>query len=214
MPRPSIPLPDDFIAFLGRQGRGAPAIHEALGARGVKVDERTVGRRLERLRGEGWPGADAYAASQRPAKRSAKPEAEAAESRLPDASASPADAAATLAELDIERLPAELLVRASQLTFDALERALANGEIVAVDKLATVLDRFAHRLAEVRPPEKVEPVRDPTNVAARREILARWEMLREPFEVSMPLVEQMQAHVDALRARVAAAPERAPDAPA
>ena len=197
MPRPRSKLPDDEIAWRGRQGQGAPSIHAALVARGIVADPRTVGHRLAELRAKGWPGADTYAASIPTAKRPS----------AGNTRSSPAGDAVALSEGEeftddaLARLPADLLARASRQTARALKKALALREVIAVDKLASVLERFSRRLVECRPPERVEPVKDPTNLAARREVLARWELLRAPIEVALPTVEAIEAHAAALRAR-------------
>lgn len=196
MARPRSPLPDDQIAYLGRQGMGAPAILEVIRRGHPQARERTVGDRLSELRAGGWPGADDYAASLAAGKGPPGP----ADTTRPPTSAGP-DA---LTEADLERLPAELLATAARETARALRRALDDREVVSVDKLASVLERFSRRLVEVRPPERVEPVKDPTNLAARREILARWERLREPYEVALPVVEAIEAHAARLRARMEA----------
>ncbi len=193
MARPRAKLPDNQIAYLGRQGLGAPSILSVIKAACPGATERTVGNRLAELRAAGWPGADDYAKTVRPLATEqptdSPPEGVATDASIAD-------------DVDIDHLPAELLTLASRDTFGALREALRRGEVVAADKLATVLERFARRLVEVRPPEKIDPVKDPTNVSARREILDRWNRLREPYEIAAPMIDQLQAHVDALRARL------------
>lgn len=187
MARPPKPTPDARILELGAKGLGEAAIAAQLAKDGHTIAARTVGRRLAALRAGGRKA---------PGKKVPPP------ATAKDADQDESGTDLDLETLDIERLPAELLVRASRKASEALERELApGGNILSADKIATVLERFAARLVEVRPPERVDPVKDPANVEARREILARWDLLRDPYEVSAPVVDQLQAHVDALRAR-------------
>ena len=55
-----------------------------------------------------------------------------------------------------------------------------------------------------RPPERVDPARDPTNLGALEELRNRLDALRAPAELSAPVVEAVEAHAAALRARLGA----------
>lgn len=210
MPRPRQQTPDARIAELASKGLGRDAIVAQLERDGTPIAPATVGRRLAELRSNSAPAKATGGAKAKPsAAKGPKATAPTAEPATDQPAVGGADVL-DLDAVDIDHLPVELLMKASRRALAAFEaECLPGGNIVAADKLATVLEHFCKRLAEVRPPEKVDPVKDPANVGARREILARWELLRDPYEVSTPVVDQLQAHVDALRARsleTAAAP--------
>jgi hypothetical protein len=82
-----------------------------------------------------------------------------------------------------------------------LATATGAGDWNALTKLFEFRKTLSLTLKQVRPPEKVDPLRDPTNLEALAELRARYAAMRDPLEVSPPLVAAMRAHLAELERR-------------
>lgn len=100
--------------------------------------------------------------------------------------------------LDVGEL--DLLIR---LLTKHIGTATGLGDWTALTKLFEFRKLLSLTLKQARPPEKVDPMRDPTNLEALAELRARHAAMREPLEVSPPLVAAMRAHVENLERRLA-----------
>lgn len=122
----------------------------------------------------------------------------AAEARIEAATVADIGAAAELS-LDLESIPdldlAELR-GLSALFQDKLTAALAVGDVRLAKGLLEGRILVAREVARLRPPTPPDPARDPANVAAREDLRARLERLREASRASPPAVEQARAWLE------------------
>lgn len=115
-----------------------------------------------------------------------------------------AELAALLAsERDPTMLDVGELAALCRLLTRHLATATGAGDWNALTKLFEFRKTLSLTLKQVRPPEKVDPLRDPTNLEALAELRARHAAMRSPLEVSPPLVAAMRAHLAELERRAA-----------
>lgn len=142
------------------------------------------------------PAAPAGGGAKRPPPPDDKPGDETFEAEFADLYATEQDP--TL--LDVGELSALL-----RLLTRHLGTAIGVGDLPSLTKLFDFRRTLSLTLNQIRPPEKVDPLRDPTNLEALAELRARYLAMREPLEVSPPLVAAYRAHVEELERRAAAA---------
>lgn len=178
------------------RARALELLRDGLSVRGVE----------DRLRMEGMRFGKSSIAELAKAAAKAPPKAAAVE---PSAVPSETPAASSAAAVEPSAAPPAFdpgmrdvaqLEATAELFSARIQRAIKEADLRVLAGLVPLRLQISQTLARVRPPPKLDPEADPSNLAAREELLARVERLAAEAEATEATRAAIRAHLAALEA--------------